>query len=696
MMVLEPEIDPNLCRLCGKADGLKVDIFDEKHNYQKKIHSLLPVAIYEYDPLPKKMCHRCMFQVDGFYEFRENCLKTEQYLKLQLPWMPRKASNGSTDDSTLNKEPMVHISSPTLNAFTMDQWFVARNMIEADDDDVQIVDVFCRPRQSNDRTASSDQPEERQLDANGSRPTSKINDGKAGTPDCEQNMPAEPKTLLAIKSRIEKRQKKSKMQQPKDLSATDAVAQENTANSSSDCTMAVNTLAEKSTTQSVITKVVNETENSLSNNSINEQQHVQEQHQNVPVYTVYDEQENEVPCIVKQNGKLLNKEDQGKCKLVVKNYKEQEQHQKAEEQRGEQAQQQKLKGGQEQSALLTQAQKPLECDVEDRTVYTDALHTTSVSEDTAYLSERGIAHVRKQMKEQQKKSLQVSIGPRRTSASREGCPSGCRRRRPGAQQADMSGSAATKLSKINRKHGGSFFISQEKDTNYANKPDEGERRVLAPKNVLKITIPKNRLTDGASDASEDVCNNICNSQENRDSDNGNVNRNSKEFHKSSELTSEPLEENKTMEERPGIIVTRIPAACDIYTCEACERMFVTRETAYSHMCDEGGESNSSETETGGEIRLKAGTSAGDSERYSCCVCGQRFSRNATLVAHLKAHTKVWSESDDSDGTGILRDISTDSDDTEIRGKGNRRRRRGSRKSSTCPRKSVKLSLPVVV
>lgn len=687
-MVLEPEIDPNLCRLCGKADGLKVDIFDEKHNYQKKIHSLLPIAIYEYDPLPKKMCHRCMFQVDGFYEFRENCLRTEQYLKLQLPWMPRNASTGRSDESTLNKEPMVHISSPTLNAFTMDQWFVARNMMEADDD-VQIVDVLCRSHQSNDRTVTSDQTERRPLETDGSRHTSRVNDNKAGPPGCEQNMPTGSRyddTLLAAQARTGNK-KKSEVQQLRELSAVDGIVTEHTENTNNGCTMDTDTLVKKATTRSVITKVAGETEKSLSNNSETEHKYGQEQHQNVQVYMLHEEQENDVTCIVKPNGKLINKETQEKCKLVVKYHKDQGKCERIEEQTWEDVQQPKLQNSQEQNSLSTQALKLRECEVQDRARRIDLPHTTSTTEDTAYLSERGIAHVRKQLKAQQKK-----VSSRRANANREGCPSGCQRGRPNSEQAVMSDCATTKMSKINRKHGGSFFTSQEKD-NCGNKPEEGEIRVLAPKNVLKITIPKNLLTGGTSHVSEDVHNKVCNSQEILAADNRNVNSSSKEFPNPSELKGEDLEK-QTIEERPGIIVTRIPAACDIYTCEACERMFVTRETAYSHICDEGGDSSSSETGTGGEIRYKADGSKQDSERYSCCVCGQRFSRNATLAAHLKAHTEVWSDSDDSDGTSILRDISTDSDDNESRGKGNRRRRRGSRKTSY-PRKSVKLSLPVV-
>ncbi|XP_069682829.1 uncharacterized protein [Periplaneta americana] len=77
-----------VCRVCGSAAGIKLNIFQPGMDYVAKIHNLLPITIYEQDPWSKKICHKCAFKLEEFHNFREVCVRTDSYFKKKVPWEP--------------------------------------------------------------------------------------------------------------------------------------------------------------------------------------------------------------------------------------------------------------------------------------------------------------------------------------------------------------------------------------------------------------------------------------------------------------------------------------------------------------------------------------------------------------------------------------------------------------------------------
>ncbi|GLH13605.1 Uncharacterized protein GBIM_18139 [Gryllus bimaculatus] len=85
-----------VCRLCTLKSGARMHIFEKEGEQRQllfKIRSCLPIFISKDDSLPKKICHRCAYKLDMFYEFRLNCLNSENVLK-----------NVSAKDSTNNSQ----------------------------------------------------------------------------------------------------------------------------------------------------------------------------------------------------------------------------------------------------------------------------------------------------------------------------------------------------------------------------------------------------------------------------------------------------------------------------------------------------------------------------------------------------------------------------------------------------------------
>ncbi|KAJ8893409.1 hypothetical protein PR048_006000, partial [Dryococelus australis] len=81
----EVDCDSEMCRLCTVKSGSKMDIFDKEGEQRQllfKIRSCLPIIVSKEDALPQKICNRCVFKLDMFYEFRLSCLHSENMLKL--------------------------------------------------------------------------------------------------------------------------------------------------------------------------------------------------------------------------------------------------------------------------------------------------------------------------------------------------------------------------------------------------------------------------------------------------------------------------------------------------------------------------------------------------------------------------------------------------------------------------------------
>ncbi|KAJ1526787.1 hypothetical protein ONE63_008358 [Megalurothrips usitatus] len=71
-----------ICRLCLSDSGVILPIFEgevaERFSVPlpQKILSCLAIKVHADDPLPPHICHRCLYEVDRFHEFRETCKRT--------------------------------------------------------------------------------------------------------------------------------------------------------------------------------------------------------------------------------------------------------------------------------------------------------------------------------------------------------------------------------------------------------------------------------------------------------------------------------------------------------------------------------------------------------------------------------------------------------------------------------------------
>ncbi|KAK0175316.1 hypothetical protein PV327_009074 [Microctonus hyperodae] len=81
-----------MCRLCGKQlhNTMAIHIFKNKGNYEKKIHTILPIMIHEMDCLPKYLCYNCSDKLQDLYDFYFQTLKFDLQIKNQLSWMQNK------------------------------------------------------------------------------------------------------------------------------------------------------------------------------------------------------------------------------------------------------------------------------------------------------------------------------------------------------------------------------------------------------------------------------------------------------------------------------------------------------------------------------------------------------------------------------------------------------------------------------
>ncbi|KFB36814.1 Dvir\GJ22977-PA-like protein [Anopheles sinensis] len=76
----------DLCRFCAIKSGSRFcSLFDNREAEQRqllfKIRTVLPIVITKEDFLPKKICERCIHQVEQFFAWRTNCVQTEIILR---------------------------------------------------------------------------------------------------------------------------------------------------------------------------------------------------------------------------------------------------------------------------------------------------------------------------------------------------------------------------------------------------------------------------------------------------------------------------------------------------------------------------------------------------------------------------------------------------------------------------------------
>lgn len=74
----------DLCRFCSIKMGPRLNLFEKEAEQRQllfKIRTVLPIAIAKEDFLPKKVCERCVNKIEQFFEWRTNCVQTENIFK---------------------------------------------------------------------------------------------------------------------------------------------------------------------------------------------------------------------------------------------------------------------------------------------------------------------------------------------------------------------------------------------------------------------------------------------------------------------------------------------------------------------------------------------------------------------------------------------------------------------------------------
>lgn len=104
-----PPVFMKVCRLCESKDGPFLNIFDADKVTAKKIEELMPFGIAENDDLPHKICFRCSAKLEELYEFIQKCIKTQENLRTELgktgPFIT-KAKTVKVWEEKLNKNNM--------------------------------------------------------------------------------------------------------------------------------------------------------------------------------------------------------------------------------------------------------------------------------------------------------------------------------------------------------------------------------------------------------------------------------------------------------------------------------------------------------------------------------------------------------------------------------------------------------------
>ncbi|CAG2059788.1 unnamed protein product [Timema podura] len=50
--------------------------------------------IAEHDHFPKMLCHKCVFKIEEYCEFRQLCLSTDKFFRSKLPWPDDSSQQG--------------------------------------------------------------------------------------------------------------------------------------------------------------------------------------------------------------------------------------------------------------------------------------------------------------------------------------------------------------------------------------------------------------------------------------------------------------------------------------------------------------------------------------------------------------------------------------------------------------------------
>lgn len=99
-----------VCRLCESKDGPFLNIFEADKLTAKKIDELMPFSVLEYDDLPHKICFRCSAKLEELYEFIQRCIKTQENLRMAVgkssPFIAKSKMVKKLWEEKLNKSNM--------------------------------------------------------------------------------------------------------------------------------------------------------------------------------------------------------------------------------------------------------------------------------------------------------------------------------------------------------------------------------------------------------------------------------------------------------------------------------------------------------------------------------------------------------------------------------------------------------------
>jgi arginyl-tRNA--protein-N-Asp/Glu arginylyltransferase len=74
----------DLCRFCSIKTSMGTKLFEKEAEQRQllfKIRSILPINVAKEDFLPKKVCERCVTKIEQFFDWRTNCVQTENIFK---------------------------------------------------------------------------------------------------------------------------------------------------------------------------------------------------------------------------------------------------------------------------------------------------------------------------------------------------------------------------------------------------------------------------------------------------------------------------------------------------------------------------------------------------------------------------------------------------------------------------------------
>ncbi|XP_072945841.1 uncharacterized protein [Epargyreus clarus] len=72
----------DICRLCCSTKFVNHYIFDEENNLYLKMSLYLPITVIKNDRLPQKICDRCCYKINDFYQFYNKTIEVQHRLRL--------------------------------------------------------------------------------------------------------------------------------------------------------------------------------------------------------------------------------------------------------------------------------------------------------------------------------------------------------------------------------------------------------------------------------------------------------------------------------------------------------------------------------------------------------------------------------------------------------------------------------------